>query len=165
MMQPTLRDYCADDLPRIQAITISGFDGVSIAQNIHNQLGPVGGHDWTWHKARAIEDDVEHPQAAVFVAEIDHQVVGVITTRVDLDSGIGLIPNLAVDASVQGQGLGRKLLQHALAHFRACGLTTAHIETLDQNPIGQHLYPAVGFREVARQIHYAQDLTAGNASE
>jgi hypothetical protein len=34
----------------------------------------------------------------------------------------------------------------------------AKIETLDQNPVGQALYPSLGFKEVARQIHYAMRL-------
>ena len=58
----------------------------------------------------------------------------------------------------RGQGLGRRLIEHALAHFRAAGMTIAKIETLEQNPIGRHLYPSVGFVEVARQIHYAMAL-------
>ena len=37
-------------------------------------------------------------------------------------------------------------------------MEVAKIETLDQNPIGQKLYPSLGFREVARQIHYAMRL-------
>ena len=55
----------------------------------------------------------------------------------------------------RGQGLGRRLIEHALAHFRAAGMTIAKIETLEQNAVGRHLYPSVGFVEVARQIHYA----------
>ena len=56
-------------------------------------------------------------------------------------------------------GLGRRLIEHALAHFRAAGMTVAKIETLEQNPVGRHLYPSVGFIEVARQVHYAMPLT------
>ena len=157
-MQITIRDYRPDDLDRIRAITIAAFDGVSIAQNMEKLLGRVGGHPWTWHKARAIDVDVSHANMAVFVAEADDEVIGVITTRIDVTAGIGFIPNIAVAQSKRGHGVGRQLLHHALAHFRSRGLTTAHIETLDQNSIGQHLYPGVGFREVARQIHYAMDL-------
>jgi ribosomal protein S18 acetylase RimI-like enzyme len=32
------------------------------------------------------------------------------------------------------------------------------IETMGSNPVGQSLYPSCGFKEVARQIHYAQRL-------
>jgi hypothetical protein len=37
-------------------------------------------------------------------------------------------------------------------------MTIAKIETLEQNLIGRHLYPSLGFVEVARQIHYAMPL-------
>ena len=76
----------------------------------------------------------------------------------DADTGVGLIPNLAVDATVRGQGIGRRLIAHALEHFRRQGATHARIETLDQNEVGQNLYPSMGFQEVARQIHYCMKL-------
>ena len=38
-------------------------------------------------------------------------------------------------------------------------MTVAKIETLEQNPVGRHLYPSVGFIEVARQVHSAMPLT------
>ena len=58
-----------------------------------------------------------------------------------------------------GKGLGRRLIEHALAHFRSSGMAIAKIETLDQNAVGRHLYPSIGFVEVARQIHYAIALS------
>ena len=57
-----------------------------------------------------------------------------------------------------GRGIGRRLIEHALQHFRGAGLTHARIETLEQNPVGQKLYPSLGFREIARQIHYGMRL-------
>lgn len=35
---------------------------------------------------------------------------------------------------------------------------SAVIETMAQNEAGQHRYPACGFVEVARQVHYARRL-------
>jgi len=92
------------------------------------------------------------------VAEEDGQIVGYVTTWQDRAGGIGHIPNLAVAALHRNQGLGRTLLEHALNHFRAAGLTHAKIETLAQNAIGNHLYPSLGFVEVARQIHFVAKL-------
>ena len=43
-------------------------------------------------------------------------------------------------------------------------MQVAKIETLEQNPVGQALYPSLGFREVARQIHYAMRLDASTPS-
>jgi ribosomal protein S18 acetylase RimI-like enzyme len=92
------------------------------------------------------------------VAEAGGRVLGYITTQVDRESGKGRIPNLAVDASARGQGIGRRLIEHALEYFRRQGLAFAMIETMENNPVGQRLYPSCGFEEVGRQIHYVCKL-------
>jgi ribosomal protein S18 acetylase RimI-like enzyme len=61
-------------------------------------------------------------------------------------------------AEFRGQGLGRRLIEHALDYFRREGLAYAMIETMAQNEAGQHLYPACGFVEVARQVHFVKRL-------
>jgi len=38
------------------------------------------------------------------------------------------------------------------------GMAFAMIETMVNNPVGQHLYPSYGFVEAGRQIHYAVKL-------
>jgi ribosomal protein S18 acetylase RimI-like enzyme len=159
-MDILLRTYRPDDLERIKAITVEGFDGVSIDRNLEDRHGRFGPHDWKWRKERHIDQDVARDQHGVFVAEVDGQVVGYITTWLDHESGIGNIPNLAVSSTHRGAGIGRRLIEHALDHFRASGMSYARIETLEQNRIGQKLYPACGFEEVARQIHYGMPLAA-----
>ena len=84
--------------------------------------------------------------------------MGYITTRLNPASRVGWIPNLAVDPGHQGKGMGRALIEHAIRCFLERGMEVAKIETLDQNPVGQRLYPSLGFVEVARQIHYAMRL-------
>jgi ribosomal protein S18 acetylase RimI-like enzyme len=140
-------------------MTAEAFDGVSIDQGIEHAFGPIAGHDWRWRKMRHVDDDVARDAAGMFVAEAnDGSIVGFISTWCDTEAGIGHIPNVVVAAGHRGQGLGRELLEHALQHFRNCGLTHAKIETLTQNAVGQGLYTSIGFREVARQIHLAMDL-------
>ena len=153
-----IRPFRPGDLEALRQLTVEAFQGVSIDQNLERLFGRIAGHDWRWRKARQIDDDVAVNPEGTFVAEEGGAVVGYVTTRVDAEAGIGQIPNLAVAAGARGHGLGRRLIEHALDYFRGLGLTHARIETLDQNPIGQHLYPALGFREVARQIHYAMPL-------
>ncbi len=154
-----IRSYKPQDLDRLKEITAICFDGVSIDRNIEALLGPIGDRDWRWRKLRHIDADVEGEHAAgVFVWEEQNAVGGYISTRIDKQSKIGAIPNLAVDPALQGKGIGRQLIEHALVYMRAEGMECAKIETLAQNPIGSHLYPDVGFKEVARQIHYAMRL-------
>ena len=125
-------------------------------------LGAFGSGDWKTRKLSAIAEDCEIQPESVFVAvdTVDFPV-GYVTTRLSASSGIGWIPNLAVDPAHQRYGLGRALLEHAISYFRENGMEVAKIETLEQNQVGKQFYPSLGFREVGRQIHYAMRLDSG----
>ena len=155
----SIRPYRTSDLARLQEITALTFGPVSIDGNMERILGPFGAGNWQTRKLEAIAEDCRIQPESVFVAEdASGRVAGYVTTRLNRMSGIGWIPNLAVDPAHQGHGLGRALLEHAIAYFRENGMEAAKIETLEQNPVGQQLYPSLGFREVGRQIHYAMRL-------
>jgi ribosomal protein S18 acetylase RimI-like enzyme len=155
-----LRLYDPLDLARLQEITVISFsEASSIDNNMEHLLGAFGPSDWRTRKRAAIAEDCRIQPDGVFVVEDESSlVVGYVTTRLNPASGVGWIPNLAVDPAHQGHGLGRALLLHALAFFRERGMVVAKIETLERNPIGQALYPSLGFVEVARQIHFAMRL-------
>ena len=153
-----IRPYQPSDLAALKRITSEGFSGVSIDHGIEQAFGLINGHDWRWRKERHIDADVAREATGVFVADDNGQVVGYITTWQDHEAGIGHIPNLAVAATHRNLGLGRTLIQYALHHFRNCGLTHAKIETLAQNAVGNHLYPSLGFVEVAQQVHFVAKL-------
>jgi ribosomal protein S18 acetylase RimI-like enzyme len=153
-----IRPYRPADLAALRALTVAAFDGVTLEQSVEAALGELNGHDWRWRKARHLDDDVTADPAGVFVAERGGEVVGYVSTRSDREAGRGRIPNLAVAAEARNLGLGRQLIEHALDHFRAAGLTYAVIETMAHNAVGNHLYPACGFTEVARQVHFARRL-------
>jgi ribosomal protein S18 acetylase RimI-like enzyme len=125
------------------------------------RLGFLAGRDWRYRKSRDIDRDIDELGAHVAVASDDDSgtVVGYVTMQSDVETRIGWIHNLAVAQEARGQGLGRRLIEHALAHFRSAGMTIAKIETLEQNAVGRHLYPSLGFVEVARQVHYAIALS------
>ncbi len=158
MIYLPIRPYLPDDLDAIKRLTVESFTGVTLEQNVENALGLLHGHDWRWRKARHIDEDVAANPSGIFVAESQGCVVGYISTRIDRETGKGRIPNLAVAPEFRGQGLGRRLIEHALDYFRSEGLEYAIIETMAENEIGQHLYPACGFVEVARQVHFARRL-------
>lgn len=156
-----IRPFCSADLPLLRRMTAEAFDGVSIDQGIEQEFGPIHGHDWRWRKMRHVDDDAQRDADGILIAEsADGKVIGFITTWCDPDAGFGHIPNLVVAAGHRGQGIGRQLIEAALARFRERGLTHARIETLQQNEVGYGLYTSVGFREVARQVHFAMDLAS-----
>ncbi len=154
----TIRPYQSADLEELKRITVEGFEGIAIDQNIERALGVVGKGDWRSRKARHVDDDVTANPSGVFVAEEAGKILGYISTRLDHETGKGGIPNLAVDQSARGRGIGRQLIEHAVAYFRREGMAFATIETMVNNPVGPHLYPSCGFVETGRQIHYAMKL-------
>lgn len=160
MLSFEIRRYRSEDLNRIKQLTVESFSGVTLEQNVEEALGgPLHGHDWRWRKARHIDEDARANPEGIFVAENpEGAIIGYVTALLDRGAGKGRIPNLAVSSEVRGQGVGRALIEHALEYFRKEGMAYAMIETMAQNEIGQHLYPACGFIEVARQVHYALKL-------
>lgn len=154
----SIRHYEPSDEARVKELTITAFTGVSIEHNIENawpSLLPVSWGERKWPMVAM--DLTDHPEEC-FVVEFEGAVIGYATTRINRTNSVGQIPDMAVDEKFRGKGIGRKLLEHCIQFFRDQKLTLARIETLDQNPIGRHLYPDLGFEEVAQQIFYAMPL-------
>jgi ribosomal protein S18 acetylase RimI-like enzyme len=113
-----IRLYQSSDLAELRRMTIEGFEGIAIDQNVEKALGVMEGRDWRWRKARHVDEDVEANPTGVFVAEEDGKVLGYISTRIEREARKGRIPNLAVDRTARGRGVGRRLIEHALDYFR-----------------------------------------------
>ncbi|HET6430312.1 MAG TPA: GNAT family N-acetyltransferase [Phycisphaerae bacterium] len=140
------------------AITREAFEGVAIEHAIERALGPVDGLSWRDIKAEQVLREFRDDPGDCFVALAGGRVVGYVTNDVSGAISRGRISNLAVAGEFRGQGLGRRLIERSLEHFRGLGLTRAKIETLTCNAVGQKLYPSMGFHEVARQVHYVMKL-------
>ncbi len=150
--------YQPADEARVKELTIAAFDGVSIEHNIENSWPELLPVPWGERKWPMVAGDLTaHPEDC-FVAEYKGEVIAFATTRINRTNSVGQIPDMAVDAQYRGKGIGRKLIEHCLQYFRDQQLIMARIETLTQNPIGRHLYPDLGFEEVAQQIFYAMPL-------
>lgn len=158
-----IRKSVESDIERIKEITTICFDGVSIDQNIEKLFGKIGELDWKQRKASHIDENCRDGE--IFVAEEpassdaeDNQIVGYITAQVNRYTKIGWIHNLAVLPDYQKCGIGKQLIETALDYFKSEGMLLAKIETLEQNEVGKYFYPKMGFKEVARQIHYVKPL-------
>jgi ribosomal protein S18 acetylase RimI-like enzyme len=153
-----VRPYEPADAARVKAITIEGFATVSVDAATDRKWPGWLPQPWSERKWQTTKLHIEgHPEDC-FVAVVEGVVVGYVTTTVLPAHGVGHIGDLAVDAGTRGRGIGRRLLEHALDHFRRRGLRLARIATLTHNEIGQHLFPSVGFVAVAQQIHFALPL-------
>ncbi|MFY1673749.1 GNAT family N-acetyltransferase [Plantactinospora sp. WMMB334] len=77
------------------------------------------------------------------------------------DDICGWILNIAVAPHVQGNGLGRALLVHALRGTREAGLPTLGLSVVDRNP-ARRLYDDAGFRTHRRVLSVPLAGSAGH---
>lgn len=150
-----IRTYREPDREALKEITITCFDGdSSIDHNMESLFGPIDGRDWEWRKRLHMDNDIAANAAGIFVAEIEGSPVGYISTREDHETGIGSVPHMAVLPVHRRKGIGRMLLDAAVAFLSEQGMKHVRINTLETNTACQQLYPSYGFKEVSRQIHY-----------
>ena len=95
-------------------------------------------------EAWVVEDDGELVGTGTFVRSGDH--VGVYS--------------MATPAPNQRRGIGRAVLETAMAHHLSAG---AKRFTLEASNAGFHLYEQLGYRAVARPPAFAGDFTHGSA--
>ncbi len=62
--------------------------------------------------------------------------------------GVFEISKMAVSPQLRGQGIGRRLLQQAIAHARNLGATSLFLGSSTKLPAAVHLYESVGFSHV-----------------
>jgi ribosomal-protein-alanine N-acetyltransferase len=67
------------------------------------------------------------------------------------------INKIATDARVRSRGLGRELLEDAIARARSVGAGTVTLEVRVSNVPARQFYKSYGFREAFRRKAYYQD--------
>lgn len=115
---------------RIRTMTV---DDVAVGLRLKAQAG------WNqlesdWRRIQSLQPE------GCFVAELDGHPVG--TTCTCAFDQIGWIAMVLVDESARGRGIGKQLMQHALAYLDRSGMRTVR---LDATPLGRPLYEKLGF--------------------
>src|SRR5262249_32451649 len=82
-----------------------------------------------WRRCLALEPD------GCFVAELDSQSVGTVTTCTFGD--VAWVAMVLVEETVRGRGIGRALMERALAYLESTGVRCVR---LDATPLGRPLY-------------------------
>jgi GNAT superfamily N-acetyltransferase len=91
-----------------------------------------------------------------FVAEHDEQIVGTVTTTV-FGPELAWVGMMLIDQAVRRQGLGRRLLEHALAWLE--DKRQVRCVGLDATPQGKLLYDRMGFAD-AYTLHRRHGVAA-----
>ena len=109
---------------------------------------------------RYLKTVLRHPDAAVFVADDDGDVVGRISLSRDPHPASRHVADLGlmVAASHRGQGIGTMLLEEAVRWSRMSEIRKLELHVFPWNEPALRLYESFGFeREGYRKGHYARD--------
>jgi ribosomal-protein-alanine N-acetyltransferase len=104
---------------------------------------------WT---GAAYARELQNPAAFCWVAEVEERLAGSLTLWSVV--GEGEIANVAVHPDFWRQGIGRALLQTALAQAAELGLARVMLEVRESNQAAQSLYLGFGFVEDGRRPRY-----------
>jgi putative acetyltransferase len=101
-----------------------------------------------------------HPDAAVFVADDDGEIVGRLSLARDPHPASRHVADLGlmVAAEHRGRGIGRQLLEAAVEWSRLSEIRKLELHVFPHNAPALRLYESFGFeREGYRRAHYARD--------
>lgn len=127
-----IRPFRPEDAPALEAIRQAAF--APVFASFREVLG-----EEIYRRTQAHEDAAQGELLAsllregsaweVYCAELDGEVVGFVSLRLDADRLVGEIGLNAVHPDHAGKGIGTSLYEHALDRMRAAGMRVATVAT------------------------------------
>ena len=136
MAQVEIRDACEDDLPAVLHILAeSGIDG---------------GESFTPDEAREHFARIRRPGLRLLVAVVEGEIVGTYALAIMERLGkrgtpAGVVEDVAVLPSRQGQGIGRAMMKHALEACRRAGCYKLALSSNLKREDAHRFYDSLGF--------------------
>lgn len=93
---------------------------------------------------------------AYYIGIFDQRLIGYAGSRILPSDFTADITTVGVDASSQGKGLGRKLVQELINNLRASGTEEVFLEVKKSNEIAANLYRSFGFEQIDIRKNYYQ---------
>lgn len=95
----------------------------------------------------------------IFLADAGDEVVGCVAL-IPVQDGMYELSKMAVAPKMQGQGIGRRLLEYTVARARELGAKSLFLGSQTRLANAVHLYEAMGFRHVSPDslpdMHYSR---------
>ena len=112
-------------------------------------LGRPEVHDDPADQARVFQEHLEHPDAEIFVAELDGSIAGAVSLwfrpRLNWPTPEGWIPDLYIDPAFRRRGAARALLDACVAAARTRGCHRLILESGHERAEAHQLYDSYGF--------------------
>jgi len=86
----------------------------------------------------------------IFMVHAGAEAVGCVAL-IPMNDGIYELSKMAISPHLRGQGIGRRLLKHAIDQARLLGAKSLFLGTSTKLPNAVHLYESAGFRHVRRE--------------
>ena len=108
---------------------------------------------------RLLAATLRDPEAAIFVCERADALLGFCTVRIDRAPPIqrevrrAEITDLMVGADVRRRGVGRGLVERALAWVEERGVERCEVRVASLNAEGQHFWRSLGFGNLMDVLH------------
>jgi [ribosomal protein S18]-alanine N-acetyltransferase len=97
----------------------------------------------------------DNPASRCWVAELDGEVVGMIVVWLIVDEAH--VATLATHPDHRRQGIGKRLLAHALGNLMADGARSSFLEVRESNLAAQEMYRKFGYEATGRRRRYYRD--------
>jgi ribosomal protein S18 acetylase RimI-like enzyme len=105
--------------------------------------------NWPSETLGAFASFLGHDPAGCFVAERDGRPAGICVATAY--TGSGFIGELIVRKDVRGQGIGPRLLEHAVNYLKSRGVEAVYLDGVER---AVPFYESVGFRGVCRSLRF-----------
>jgi GNAT superfamily N-acetyltransferase len=131
-MWPQIRQFEDRDAAALIDLSLRAWAPVfaSIEQVLGSAVFRRQHPDWREDQRRAVQEVCASEETRVWVAEVDGETVGFVTTGVfDPELRMGEISMLAVDPDHQTGGIGTALTEFALDRLKDAGMRIAMVET------------------------------------
>ncbi len=156
---PIVRRATPTDLPtigRLGALLIKEHYDFDSRRFLPARPGTAEGY------ASFLSTQLEDPDKVVLVADDDGDVLGYAYAAIEgydymaLRGPAGVLHDIIVAPEHRGRGVGRLLLEAALAFFRSRGVPRVVLSTAERNEAAQRLFASMGFRrtmiEMTREL-------------
>lgn len=154
----TIRKMQKTDIAPLIPITLAAYEPIFasfkqiLGTDIYTHIIP----DWQKTQTDEITNAYENPAHTAWVADLEGKIVGLITHYIHEGTTTGEIHFLLVDPQHQNQGIGTKLIDHAVTTLKEAGMNIVSLGTGGDpgHAPARHTYEKAGFTALPAVQYY-----------
>lgn len=135
-MNLTIRKMAVDDVPAVIDLDQKSFS-------------------LPWPERSFRYELTDNPASRCWVADLDGNIVGMIVVWLIVDEVH--VATVATHPDYRRQGIGQRLLAHALRHLIHDGARSSFLEVRESNIVAQEMYRKFGYEVTGRRRRYYRD--------